>query len=206
MCDSGRMEQHLNDLIMHYGYVGLIIALAGGIVGLPVPDELLLTFVGYHVSRGYMTYMAAVMSGFAGAFLGITLSYMLGLRLGLPVLKKFGPKIGITEEKIQRTHVLFEKYGPFLLTIGYFLPGVRHLTAYFAGISSLSFRKFCFFAYLGAFIWVGLFVTLGLKLGDNWHFVDYCIRQYGFMLSIFAVCLLILSWVYVQITKKARQS
>ncbi|WP_028399789.1 DedA family protein [Ectobacillus panaciterrae] len=200
------MEQHLNEVIMHYGYIGLIVALAGGVVGLPVPDELLLTFVGYQVSRGYMTYTAALASGFAGAALGITLSYMLGLRLGLPVLRKLGPKVGIREDKIQRTHNLFEKYGPFLLMIGYFLPGVRHLTAYFAGISSLSFRKFCFFAYLGAFIWVSLFVTVGWKLGENWHFVEYCIHQYGVRLTVFVLCLLLLGWIYMQITKKAKQN
>lgn len=33
------MEQHIGELIAHYGYFGIIIALAGGIVGLPIPDE-----------------------------------------------------------------------------------------------------------------------------------------------------------------------
>ncbi len=44
----------------------------------------------------------------------ITLSYILGLKLGLPVLKKYGPKIRIKEHHIEKTHILFEKYGPFL--------------------------------------------------------------------------------------------
>lgn len=49
------MEQHIGELIAHYGYFGIIIALAGGIVGLPIPDEFLLTFVGYNVSKGVMS-------------------------------------------------------------------------------------------------------------------------------------------------------
>jgi membrane protein DedA with SNARE-associated domain len=40
------MEQHIDFLIGHYGYFGIIIALVGGIVGLPLPDEVLLTYVG----------------------------------------------------------------------------------------------------------------------------------------------------------------
>lgn len=42
---------HLNHLIEHYGYIGIMIALVGGIIGLPIPDETLLTFVGYNVLR-----------------------------------------------------------------------------------------------------------------------------------------------------------
>lgn len=76
------MEQHIGEIIAHYGYFGIIIALAGGIVGLPIPDEFLLTFVGYNISRGNMSGSAALLSGMAGALLGITLSYLLGLKLG----------------------------------------------------------------------------------------------------------------------------
>lgn len=56
------MEQHIGELIAHYGYFGIVIALAGGIVGLPIPDEFLLTFVGYNVSKGVMSGTAAFLS------------------------------------------------------------------------------------------------------------------------------------------------
>lgn len=194
------------DLLMHYGYLGLILALAGGVVGLPVPDEVLLTFVGYNVSRGHMTYLAALASGYAGAFLGITISYILGLKLGLPALRKWGPRLRITEDNIHRTHTLFDKYGPIVLMVGYYLPGVRHLSAYFAGISSMSFRKFCFYAYAGALIWVSLFITLGIKLGDHWSYVESCIHQYGIYLLLFSIFFIPFMIIYLQSTKKSKQS
>ncbi|MFP3121557.1 DedA family protein [Ectobacillus funiculus] len=200
------MEQQLMGLLMHYGYLGLILALAGGVVGLPVPDEVLLTFVGYNVSRGHMTYFVALASGYAGAFLGITISYILGLKLGLPALRKWGPKLRITEDNIQRTHTLFDKYGPVVLVVGYYLPGVRHLSAYFAGISSMSVRKFCFYAYTGALLWVSLFITLGMKLGDHWSYVESCIHQYGIYLFFFSVFSIPLMIMYLQSTKKSKPS
>ena len=101
------MEQHIGELIAHYGYFGIIIALAGGIVGLPIPDEFLLTFVGYNVSKGVMSGTAAFLSGMAGAMLGITLSYILGLKLGLPVLKNM-MKIRIKEHHIEK-HIFYLK-------------------------------------------------------------------------------------------------
>ncbi len=75
--------------------------------------------------KGTMSGMFAFLSGMAGAILGITLSYILGLKLGLPILNKYGSKIHIKENQIEKTHVLFEKYAPFLLIIGYFSLSVK---------------------------------------------------------------------------------
>ncbi|MBZ4221269.1 DedA family protein [Bacillus wiedmannii] len=192
------MEQHIGELIAHYGYFGIIIALAGGIVGLPIPDEFLLTFVGYNVSKGVMSGTAAFLSGMAGAMLGITLSYILGLKLGLPVLKKYGPKIRIKEHHIEKTHILFEKYGPFLLMIGYFIPGVRHLTAYFAGMSNLTLWRFCLYAYGGALIWISVFIGLGWKLGEKWRFVEYSLHHYGIWIIFISVVVTCIVWFYIK--------
>lgn len=100
------MEQHIGELIAHYGYFGIIIALAGGIVGLPIPDEFLLTFVGYNVSKGVMSGAAAFLSGMAGAMLGITLSYILGLKLGLPVLKNMDRKLELKNITLKNTYFI----------------------------------------------------------------------------------------------------
>jgi membrane protein DedA with SNARE-associated domain len=172
--------ESLNHLIEHYGYFGIIIALIGGIVGLPIPDEVLLTFVGYNVFQEKMSYLPSLLSAFVGAFGGITLSYLLGIKLGLPFLQKFGPKFHITEERVDKTRKLFMKFGPFLLIIGYFIPGVRHVTAYLAGINNYSYKKFALFAYLGAMTWCFTFITIGRVLGENWIHVGAYFSKYSF--------------------------
>lgn len=182
------MEQHLHHFIEQFGYIGIIIALAGGIIGLPVPDEVLLTYVGYNVSTGTMSYSLALTCSFAGALLGITISYYLGIRLGLPFLHKFGPKVHITEKRIEQTKTLFTKMGPFVLFIGYFIPGIRHVSAFLAGINEYRFKKFATFAYTGAFFWVFTFITLGMTLGRDWKIVRYYAEHY----SIYLILLLII--------------
>ncbi|WP_066069199.1 DedA family protein [Neobacillus soli] len=176
--------QYLNHLIEHYGYFGIIIALVGGIIGLPIPDEVLLTYVGYNVFQGKMSYLPSLLSAFAGACGGISLSYFLGIKLGLPFLKRFGPKLHITEERVDRTKRLFVKFGPFLLVIGFFVPGVRHITAYLAGINSYTYRKFALFAYIGAMIWCFSFITLGRVLGENWIMVETYLSKYSLYLIL----------------------
>lgn len=179
---------HLSSLIVHYGYFGIIVALIGGIIGLPIPDEVLLTYVGYNVFQGRMDYLPSIVCAITGACVGISLSFVLGVKLGVPFLQKFGPKLHISETKVERTKKLFAKFGPFLLVIGFFIPGVRHITAYLAGINSYSYKKFALFAYTGAIIWCTTFVTLGRVLGENW--IDF--RFYFSKYSIYLVLLFLL--------------
>jgi membrane protein DedA with SNARE-associated domain len=183
-----------SDFIIKYGYFGVFILLVIGIVALPIPDEVLLAFVGYHVYLEKMNYSTALLVAFSGAMVGITISYFLGLKLGLPFLRKFGPRMMITEDKISWTTRLFEKWGPFLLFIGYFIPGVRHVTAYLAGISAFSIRKFSLFAYSGALFWVFFYITLGLQLGRRWYIVAQFLENNGriMLMLLLALCIIVL--------------
>lgn len=183
--------QHIDYLIEHFGYLGIIVVLIGGIVGLPIPDEVLLTYVGYNVSQGKLTYIMSLLSAFTGAIGGISLSYYIGYRFGLPLLKKFGPKFHITEQKIGLTKNLFQKIGPTVLIIGYFIPGVRHLAAYIAAINKYPFRKFIVFAYTGAFIWTFTFITVGKKLGQDWKQVETYVSKYSLYFILFFLILFI---------------
>lgn len=103
------MAQHVQSLIEHYGYFGIIVILIGGIVGLPLPDEVFLTYVGYSVYRESLEHIPALVSALIGAMGGITLSYYIGHRFGLPLLQKYGPKFHITEQKIDFTKKCLRK-------------------------------------------------------------------------------------------------
>lgn len=107
------MEHHLSWLIIHFGYAGIFLALALGIVGLPIPDEILLTYIGYNVFQGNLHFLLSLLSACAGASTGITLSYFIGNKLGLPFLRKVGPKLHITDKRIERTNRLFQTFPLF---------------------------------------------------------------------------------------------
>ena len=132
--------------------------------------------VGYNVFQGKMAYLPSLLSAFTGAIGGISLSYLSRIKLGLPFLHKFGSKIHLNEEKINRTKKLFERFGPYL-RFGYFVPGVRHITAYLAGINSFSFKRFAIFAYSGVVFWSFSFITLGKVLGTEWDKVRCICRN-----------------------------
>ena len=155
--------------ITQYGYAGLFSALVLGIVGLPVPDETLLTFAGYLVFKHQLDLSLTILSALLGSICGISTSYVLGKSLGLYLIHKYGRYVSITEEKLQRVAGWFNRIGKWTLPIGYFIPGVRHLTAYVAGASKLRYPVFAAFAYTGGCCWSITFILLGYYIGEGWE-------------------------------------
>ncbi len=184
------MEQHVFAWIAQYGYLAVFFLLTLGVVGLPVPDETLLTFTGYLIYKGHLSPPLAVASAIGGSASGITISYALGRAFGIALLHRFGKFLHITPDRLERSHQWFARIGHWALTFGYFIPGVRHLTAYAAGISGLEFPRFAAFAYLGTVLWVSSFVSLGYFLGERWQVVQRNIERYlGYVAVAFAVLL-----------------
>lgn len=193
----------LYELIGQYGYVAIFLLFTLGIIGLPVPGEVLLTFLGFMISVGKMYFFLTFFAAFGGALCGISLSYLLGNKLGEPFLHKFGPKLFIKEKTIKRTNHLFHKYGAFVLFVCYFIPGVRHVAAYLAGITHFSFKRFALFAYSGALVWVSTFLTIGHRLGKNWRKIITYIDEYLWLaLLIAGIIAAVLGTYYVWRSRK----
>jgi membrane protein DedA with SNARE-associated domain len=147
----------------------LFALLALGVVGLPLPDETLLSLTGVLIGQGRLHPVAAYAAAIGGAMTGITLSYALGRFAGLPLLLRYGARLHLDARAIERVRVWYSRGGEWFLTGGYFIPGVRHVTALLAGASRLSLGRFMVFAYVGAALWASCFLTLGYVLGEHWR-------------------------------------
>lgn len=66
------------ELISQYGYFAIFGMLVLGIVGLPIPDEVMMTFVGYLSSIHILNYELCLLISFSGAISGMLISYFLG--------------------------------------------------------------------------------------------------------------------------------
>jgi membrane protein DedA with SNARE-associated domain len=197
------MEQQILAWIAQYGYGAIFCLLMLGIVGLPAPDETLLTFSGYLVSRGTFVLPLALGTALAGSICGITLSYWLGRTFGIALVHRYGHYVRVTEEHVNKAHAWFERVGHWGLTFGYFVPGVRHLTAYAAGMSGLEPPRFALFAYSGACLWVSAFIGLGYFLGDRWQAVERNIHRY-LLLATLAGVIALAGWLVWRKLRRAK--
>lgn len=154
--------------ITHYGYGAIFLLLMLGIVGLPIPDETILVFCGYLISKGTLDRFPAWATAVAGSWCGISLSYTIGRTLGLGFVHKFGKYIHVTDERLANVQKWFDRLGHWVLFCGYYIAGVRHFSAIIAGTSKLRFTHFIAYAWSGGLLWVTTFLTLGYFLGENW--------------------------------------
>jgi len=158
--------------IMQYGYLVIFSLLMLGIVGLPVPDEILLTCVGYLIFSKILHPLPAAGAAFLGSVCGISMSYLLGRALGLPLIEKYGWVVNLRLRHVDRVRRWFNRIGKWTLTVGYFFPGVRHFTGFVAGTSKLQVPVFAGYAYLGALLWALTFISLGYFLGEEWPVIS----------------------------------
>jgi membrane protein DedA with SNARE-associated domain len=160
------MGHAMLQLLLRHGAPVLFLAQVLGIFGLPIPDELLLTAAGALVHKGQLSALATPVAAVGGCLTGITLSYLVGRGIGGAVLHRL---LHVHAETFARAQRWFEEFGGWLLAFGYFIPGVRHVTAISAGTAGLSFPCFARYAYPGGIFWCIVFLTIGYYLGDRWR-------------------------------------
>ncbi|GAB6082823.1 DedA family protein [Desulfuromonas carbonis] len=182
--------------IHHYGYGAIFGLLLLGIVGLPVPDEWLLLFAGYLVERQELQLLPTLLAAFAGASTGISVSYLLGRGPARLLVGRWGFLLHLDPERLDRVRAWFDRRGRWLLTFGFFLPGVRHLTAIVAGTSFMRWPEFALFAFAGAFFWTLLFVLAGYWLGEKWRWLAEGLQHHHLLLAMLSMAALLIWGAY----------
>ena len=95
------------------------------------------------------------------AVAGDVTSYTLGRRLGRGFLERHGPRLKITEERLQTVEGFFDRHGGPTILIGRFIGLVRALAPFIAGASKMELRRFLAYDIVGAGLWSALFCLLG---------------------------------------------
>lgn len=199
------IPEALTSWLLNYGSFAIFVLLALGIIALPVPEETLLLFTGFLIHQGTFSLVPAAIAAYLGSVVGISVSYLIGRTGGLYMIRKYGVYVGLTEAKMAIAHNWFEHYGKWVLFIGYFVPGLRHFTGVFAGVSTLEYSHFCLFAYSGAFCWVATFLSLGYFFG-NFHQAAFELIERNIEVVLTSVVLFTLLVVMGYVWKKKRSN
>ncbi len=189
------MTHFIQNLVDQYGYYVLGIALLLEFLALPLPGEVLMTYVGLMVFQGIMNWILSILTAGIGSSIGMTLSYWIGYQLGMPFFNKYGSRFHFGPEKLKKTSLWFESYGNKLLIIAFFIPGVRHFTGYFSGVTRMPYRTYLAYSCTGAFIWTGTFISLGKILGPKWEQYHHTITKYLLIAGIIAAITFIMFYV-----------
>jgi membrane protein DedA with SNARE-associated domain len=140
-------QQSMALWIGQYGYPAIFLLLVGGIVGFPVPDQLLLVVSGYLVLTKVLAIGPTIVAAILGSIVGITMSYAIGRSSG-----SYVSRIRIAANRLENARQWFERFGGWTLVFGYFIPGIRNLIGLTSGLMKLKIRYFAPYAYSGAVV------------------------------------------------------
>ncbi len=196
------MEGTLLQWISQYGYLGIFCLLMFGIIGLPIPDEVLLAVSGYLVFKGQLALAPTIASAFLGSICGVSVSYSIGRTGGSFLVRKYGSWFHVPQDKIDRVHEWLEHEGKWGLSIGYFIPGVRHLSALVAGTSRLRYPVFAAYAFTGGLLWSSTFILTGFFLGKEWIKISASIHRWMLIIVTVGGCILL---VYYLLQRKVHK-
>ncbi|MEC0239080.1 DedA family protein [Paenibacillus dokdonensis] len=188
--------------LTQYGYIALFVLLALGILGIPVPDETLIATFGGMIAQGHFHFAGALTVTFLGSMTGMMISYILGRKLGKPLLDRYGKWIRMTPTRLQSTEAWFKRYGSWSIVLGYFVPGLRHLSSYMAGISKVPFGRYLLYAASGALLFCTTFLLIGHAVGYHWNEIAVMMERSTMRIGIFIIALIVLASVGIVWWKK----
>jgi membrane protein DedA with SNARE-associated domain len=149
------------------GYLGIFALMVMESATLPVPSEIVLPLAGYLVYTGQIEFWTAVVVASVGSLIGTTIDYGIGFYLGRPAILRYGRWVRLTEHHLERSESWFGKYGNPAVLLARFVPLVRTVIAFPAGIAKMSFAKFLAFSAVGIFVWDAFLIYLGELAGQN---------------------------------------
>jgi membrane-associated protein len=170
-----------------YGYIVIALSLFFGIVGIPAPEESLLFFIGVLVVHHKLAFGQAVMSAIFGAFIGMLTAYVCGKYVGYPFIKKFGKYIGITEARWEKAKDKYTNHVRKTILFGFYMPGIRQISPYFAGITNIPFRSFFVFSLIGSILWIIPSIAAGYFAGRIFHINPAYVPYLGLLFLVLFV-------------------
>lgn len=166
------IDKHLVEIVSEYQVwtyliLFLIIFAETGFVVTPfLPGDSLLFAMGALIAKGgtgldiYLMGLLLLIAAVAGN----TVNYFLG--------NYFGARVFKTENKILKldyylqTQAFFQKHGGKAVIFSRFLPIIRTIAPFVAGIGKMPFGNYSLYNIVGGFSWIGSFLMLGHIFGN----------------------------------------
>jgi membrane protein DedA with SNARE-associated domain len=156
----------------------------------PIPADTVVAIGSFLAARGEGSVVTAFAATWFGNVGGAMVMYGVGRRFGAERLHRrlLGDKAPTAEKRLER---LYGRYGLVALFASRFVPGLRALVPPFAGALRVPALRAALAIGTASGIWYGTVSYLGFTVGGNWQQVSALIVEYGRVLSIAALAVLV---------------
>lgn len=147
-----------------------------------LPGDTLLFSLGILAHQGTVSLQTAIVVIIVSAILGNIIGYYIGSffrdkHQSSRLLRK------IPQKYILKTEIFYQKYGSFTVLFSRFVPIVRTVAPFLAGVSKMNYKKYLFFSIVGGILWVSVVTTVGYVFGSYFSVEHAGLIAIGLMIT-----------------------
>jgi membrane protein DedA with SNARE-associated domain len=182
------------------GYVGVAVGVGLETFVPILPSEVIVPMAGWKVAQSGAdpavvewltgqpwTFIGVMVAATIGAAAGSLAGYLIGAWGGRPLLDRYGRFVHIHPDDLDRADAWFAHYGGWAVFLARFVPLLRALINYPAGVARMPIGRFLLFSILGSIPWNLALVTAGWVLGENYEALYSAIRPFEILIYIVVV-------------------
>ncbi len=178
-------------LVEKSGYAGVFGLMIIASAAVPIPSEVILPVAGYLVSIGQLNFWLVVALAAMGSLIGTLIAYSIGYFLGRGAILRYGRYIRMNEGHLKTAEKWFARNGNVTVLFCQFVPLIRTLVPFPAGIGEMKLWKFVGFSLIGIVVWDTVLVYIGYYVGRNFLAISLALNGAFTQIGIVAVVLAI---------------
>jgi membrane protein DedA with SNARE-associated domain/rhodanese-related sulfurtransferase len=165
--------QYLSYWISHYGLWFVFLSVFATQIGLPLPAYPTLVLAAALLVPDVHSFATVLAAAVAATLIADFGWYLAGKRLGHRVLAMLCRVSLSPDSCVRQTESIYHRFGAPSLTVAKFIPGFAAVATAMAGTLATKPLVFLAFDALGAILWAGLGLLLGILFRDAvWHAFD----------------------------------
>jgi len=173
--------------VLQHGYSILFTAVFARQIGLPVPANLFVLAAGAIAASGKLALPTVLILAVIACLIADGAWYQAGRVRGDKVLHFIHRLTPNPEVHDRRAKSTFVKYGPPILLLAKFVPGLDLVAPPLAGTSRTSLVRFLTFETLGASLWSGVYAGLGYVFSHDLNRAAVYAGRVGWLIATVAL-------------------
>jgi membrane protein DedA with SNARE-associated domain len=182
------------------GYVGVAVGVALETFIPILPSEVIVPMAGWKIAQSGAdpsvtewltdapwTFVGVLLAATIGAAVGSLAGYAIGAWGGRPLLDRYGGYVHIEADDLDRADAWFARYGDWAVFFARFVPLLRALISYPAGVARMPLGKYLIFSVAGSIPWNAALITAGWVLGENYEALYETIRPFEILIYVVVV-------------------
>ncbi len=160
----------VTEFLSEHLYEGVFLAALIETIIPPIPTLAVFPTAGFLASQQGLSIFSVIpliILGAIGATIGTTAIYFIALKLGRAILLRYLRFVKISEKKLERVEIWFEKYGDKAVFLGRMIPVMREMISVPAGLLEMKFPKFVLFTFAGSLVWATGTILAGYYFGES---------------------------------------